>query len=88
MAPECLEKGNYNSQSDVVSFQIDSHHFQLFFRDSSRGRIECTETQVVSSNPVHGKVYSVQHYVIKFVSNLQQVRGFLSVIQGKTSSSF
>ena len=44
MAPECLEKGNYNSQSDVVSFQIDSHHFQLFFRDSSRGRIECTET--------------------------------------------
>ena len=27
----------------------------------------------VSSNPVHGKVYSIQHYVIKFVSNLWQV---------------
>ena len=25
-------------------------------------------TKVVSSNPVHGKVYSIQHYVIKFVS--------------------
>jgi hypothetical protein len=24
-------------------------------------------TEVVSSNPVHGDVYSVQHYVIKFV---------------------
>jgi hypothetical protein len=28
-------------------------------------------TKVVSSNPVHGKVYSIQHYVIKFVSDLR-----------------
>ena len=34
-------------------------------------------TKVVSSNPVHGEVYSIQHYVIKFVSDLQQVCGFL-----------
>jgi hypothetical protein len=26
-------------------------------------------TNVVSSNPVHGKVYSIQLYVIKFVSD-------------------
>ena len=32
---------------------------------------------IESSNPVHGKVYSIQHYVIKFVSDLQQVGGFL-----------
>jgi hypothetical protein len=31
---------------------------------------------VVSLNPAHGKVYSIQHYVIKFVSDLQQVSGF------------
>jgi hypothetical protein len=36
-------------------------------------------TKVVSSNPVHGEVYSMQHYVIKFVSDLQQVGGFLWV---------
>ena len=24
-------------------------------------------TKVVSSNPIHGKVYSIQHYVIKFI---------------------
>jgi hypothetical protein len=34
-------------------------------------------TKVVSSNPVHGKVYSIQHYVIKFISDLQQISGFL-----------
>ena len=27
-------------------------------------------TKVVSSNPVNGRVYSIQHYVIKFVSDL------------------
>jgi CBS domain containing-hemolysin-like protein len=27
-------------------------------------------TDVVSSNPVHGEVYSIQHYIIKFVSDL------------------
>jgi hypothetical protein len=28
-------------------------------------------TKVVSSNPIHGEVYLIQHYVIKFVSDLQ-----------------
>ena len=37
-------------------------------------------TKVVSSNPVHGEVYSIQLYVIKFVSDLRQVGGFLRVL--------
>ena len=37
-------------------------------------------TKVVSLNPVHGEVYSIQHHVIKFVSDLQQVLGFLQVL--------
>jgi hypothetical protein len=38
-------------------------------------------TKVVSSNPVHGEVYSIQHYVIKFVSDLRQVGVFLRVLR-------
>ena len=38
-------------------------------------------TKVVSSNPVHGEVYSIQHYVIKLVSDLRQLGGFLRVLQ-------
>ena len=38
-------------------------------------------TKVVSSNPVHGEVYSIQHYVIKFVSDLRHVGGFLRVLR-------
>ena len=32
-------------------------------------------------NPANGEVYSIQHYVIKFVSDLQQVGGFLQVLR-------
>ena len=39
-----------------------------------------TTTKVVSSNPVHGEVYWIQHYVIKFVSDLRQVCGFHRVL--------
>ena len=31
---------------------------------------------VVSSNAAHGKVYSIQHYMVKFVSDMRQVNGF------------
>jgi len=33
-------------------------------------------TNVVSSNRVHGKVHSIQHYGIKFISTLRQIGGF------------
>jgi hypothetical protein len=38
-------------------------------------------TNVVSSNPAHGEVYSIHHYVFKFVSYLRQVGGFHRVLQ-------
>jgi hypothetical protein len=38
-------------------------------------------TTVVSWNPAHGEVYSIQHFVIKFVSDLRQVGGFLRILR-------
>jgi len=38
-------------------------------------------TKVLSSNPAHGKMYSIQHYVIKFVGDLRKVGGFLWVLR-------
>ena len=34
-------------------------------------------TNVVSWNPAHDQVYLIQHYVIKFISDLWQFRSFL-----------
>ena len=36
-------------------------------------------TRVASSNSGQGEVSSIQYYVIKVVSDLRQVRGFLSI---------
>jgi len=38
-------------------------------------------TKVVNSNPVLAEVYSIQNYVMKSVSDLWQVGGFLQVLQ-------
>ena len=35
-------------------------------------------TKAVRSNHDHGEVYLIQHYAIKFVSDLRQVGGFLA----------
>ena len=43
--------------------------------------VQAVLSKVLSSNLVHGKVYSIQHYVIKFVSDLQQVSGFPVVLR-------
>ena len=38
-------------------------------------------TKVVSSNPAHCELYSIQHFVIKFANDLPQVDGFLWVLR-------
>ena len=38
-------------------------------------------TKVVSSNPVHGEVYSLQHYVTQYISDFRQVGSFRLVLQ-------
>jgi hypothetical protein len=42
-------------------------------------------TKVVSLNPAYGEVYSIQHYVVKFVDDLRQVDGFLQTLVSSTN---
>jgi hypothetical protein len=35
---------------------------------------------IVSSDPAHDEVYAIQHYVIKILSDMRQVGGFLRVL--------
>ena len=43
--------------------------------------------KLVSSNPVNGKVYSIQHYVIQFVSDLRQVSVFTWYLVSSTNKT-
>jgi hypothetical protein len=51
---------------NIYHFNINMHIYQL----------QIITTKFVSSNPADTEVYSIQHYVIKFVSDLQQVGDF------------
>ena len=42
---------------------------------------------VLTSNPTHGQVYSIQHYVIKSVSDLQTVNGFSGTLISATNTT-
>jgi hypothetical protein len=57
------------------------HHRSYRDRNPKVGGLTITyvTTIFVNSNLVHGEVYSIQQYVIKFVSDLRQVGGFLRV---------
>jgi hypothetical protein len=44
-------------------------------------------TKVRSSKPVHGEVYSIKHYLIKFVSDMRQVGGLFRFLRGCTTST-
>ena len=59
-----------------VLFNINS--IKTYFQ-GRRGRVQSVPitTKVVSFNPTHGDVYFIQHYMIKFVSDLRPVSSFL-----------
>ena len=70
---------NYLCRSDTNDYSIYKI-LNLYYLQLPVQSVSIT-TNVVSSNPVHGEVDSIQHYVIKFVSDLQQVGGFLRVLR-------
>jgi hypothetical protein len=62
-------------KSGLLAVPFDVNSFRI-----TRILTYCT-TEVASSNLVHGQVYSMQHYVMKFVGDSRQVGGFLRVFR-------
>ena len=64
--------GKYRNNVDVILLQLD---IQLPMQS-----VPIT-TKDMSSNPTYGRGVSIQHYVIKFVSDLRQFGGFIRVLR-------
>ena len=67
----------------TTTYAISVHHHNSYEFESCSCRgvqLVSITTTVVSSNPVHAEVYSIQMYVIKIVSDLRQVGGFLRLL--------
>jgi hypothetical protein len=80
----------YNFFTSLYSWKIahlalNNMHLLIYWghRDCVRMVVGFTTTCAISAyhHSVHGKVYLIQHYVIKFVCDLRQVGGFLRVLR-------
>ena len=75
-----LKKNELKILIGCVYFYILQEGTDLFSNQFFRTHI-LHITNVVRSNPTHGELYSIHHYVIKFFSDLRQVGGFLRVLR-------
>jgi hypothetical protein len=69
-----------SSSITILANSAEPNHIRLSYNIIAEQSMLIT-TNVVSSNPVHGEMYLIQHYVIKFVSDLQKVGGVLWILQ-------
>ena len=60
-----------------IANEIDNMIIPVFVSIVNLGHL----TKVVSLIPAYGEVYLIQHYGIKFVSDLQYVSSFLCVLR-------
>ena len=65
----------------MSSCYIGDHRDCMIVGFTTTYTTSANQTKVVSSNPPHGEVNSIQHYVKKFVSDLPQVGGFLRALR-------
>jgi len=90
----CYTSDKNNKMVEKPLFNFHRHtNKSSIYKERSRGR-NCmavgftttmqskpVTTKVASSNPIQDKLYSIQHYVIRFVNALWQVGGFLRTLR-------
>ena len=64
----------------VVASNSERAKHKLHTRRSTNSILDETQTPY-STKYVHCEVYSIQHYVIKFVNDLRQIGGFLQILR-------
>ena len=91
-SPNLCTLAYYQIEIQILFWQIDRISFEGVITLFEQGAVVIVIDTVVGfiqsvpvttnmrSNPTHGEVYSIQHYVIKFISDLRQVGGLLRVL--------
>jgi hypothetical protein len=77
---------DYHSLKQFFMHKLNRELYAQVRLGRDRMVVEFTTTYAISayhhhSNPAQGEVYSIQQYVIKFVSDLRQVCGFFRVLR-------
>jgi hypothetical protein len=73
IATSCDAVSSRNRQ-DLIHSLVPPHYV-------SWSKSVAITNNVIRSNPAHDETSWIQHYVIKFVSDMQQFRGFLRILR-------
>ena len=75
----CKSRLTHICENHTVNRDCHGHDCMVVWYTTTYA-ISVITTEVVSWNPSLGEVYLIQHYVIKLVSDLQHICGFLRVL--------
>ena len=70
----------FNKQK-ITSLKLEGPYHDNTLTNKDKNNCDIITTKAMSLNPAHGDIYSIQHYVVNFVSDLRQVSGFIRVIR-------
>ena len=70
----------FNKQ-EITNLKLEGPYHDNTFTNKDKHNCDIITTKAMSLNPAHAEIYSIQHYVVNFVSDLRQVSGFIRVLR-------
>jgi hypothetical protein len=78
------KSNHHTTMTKPSNIAVKLHYLKLesflYVKMENKNKPVPITTKIVISNPVHGDVYSIQQYMIMFVSDLWQLDGLLRVL--------
>jgi hypothetical protein len=75
-----VEFRTFNKQKNT-NLKLEGPYHDNILTNKDKNNCDMITTKAVSLNLAHGEIYSIQHYVVNFVSDLRQVSGFIWVVR-------
>ena len=69
------------NQKKITNLKLEGPYHDNTFTNKDKNNCDIITTKAMSLNPAHGEIYSIQYYVVNFVSDLRQVSGFIRVVR-------
>ena len=70
----------FNKQK-ITSLKLEGPYHDTTLTNKDKNNCDIITTKAMSLNPAHGDIYSIQHNVVNFFSDLRQVSGFIRVVR-------
>ena len=69
----------FNKQK-ITNLKLEGPYHDNTLTNKDKNNCDMITTKAMSLKPAHGEIYSIQYYVVNFVSDLRQVSGCIRVV--------